>query len=79
MMRPGPCSHCGSPDRSRQCRYAWWLPDAADWKASGADAPCECDDYIEAVRRDESRFNRKALFLILLAVVVFAACWRFSP
>lgn len=74
-MRSGPCEHCGSPDRSRQCRWAWWLPYSADWKKSGADAPCYCDDYAEEEMRRDSALYRVIVFWLLLLVGVIGLCF----
>lgn len=74
----GPCEHCGSPDREKYgCRYAWYLPFAKDWKKSGADAPCYCDDFqADMLRRD--RASRRNLG-IALVVIVAALCWWMMP
>lgn len=74
-MKPGPCEHCGSPDRSRQCRYSWYLPYREDWKKSGADAPCYCDDYAESEMRADGSLGRKILLGLLLLVVVICGCF----
>jgi hypothetical protein len=75
-MTPGPCQHCGSPDRARQCRYYWYLPYRDEWKRSGADAPCYGDDYAETEMRHVRSLNRKNLLLLLLLAGALVAAWR---
>ncbi len=74
-LRPGPCEHCGSPDRSRQCRYDWYLPNRDDWKKSGADAPCYMDEYEEDQAKREPFWVRHPLVTFILTVLLFCVIW----
>lgn len=74
-MQPGHCQHCGSPDRSKQCRYSWYLANREAWIASGADAPCVLDDFESGMRRREKAFARRTLLLTVGLTALAVAAW----
>lgn len=75
--RPGPCEHCGSPDRSRQCRYEWYLPNREEWRESGADRPCDMDEYAAEVTRSNSWLGllRRPANAIIVILLLLAICY----
>lgn len=77
-MKSGHCDHCGSPDRFKRCRYAWWLPNAADWKRSGADPPCVLDSFDESMARVDRGFHRRLIVILAVIALAVAFGWRFS-
>lgn len=75
--RPGPCEHCGSPDRSRQCRYEWYLPDREAWRESGADRPCDMDEYAAETAKSNILLAllRTPVSFIIVILLLLAICY----
>lgn len=67
-MKSEPCPHCGSPDKSKQCRYTWYLPYKEDYIKSGADRPCYGDEYADDELQKDRKLERK---LVIVVVTVF--------
>lgn len=64
------CKHCGSPNRFNPCWYYDNMKsqDAEVVRQSGADRPCDCDEWYERTMRREAE-TRRYTFALVLAVV----------